>query len=161
MAGITALEQRVRALEIECGRLADMEAIRRLRYRYWRCVRERLWDDLIDCYAKDAVADFGNGLEFQGKEAIAKFYRDVVSLGTGTAFPQGHNPELQITGDKTAMGLWVMDLLMFDAGADAGTRTGVLYDEEYVREEGDWKIRNQKVSYRYRQAVRMEELIVD
>jgi bile-acid 7alpha-dehydratase len=161
MADMASLEKRIELLEEECRRLSDIEAIKKLRHRYWRCVRERLWEELIDCYARDAVADFGNDLQFDGKEAISKFYRDSVSLGTGTLVPQGHNPELQLTGDKTATGIWVMDLLMFDAGADAGTRTGILYDEEYVKEEGDWKIRNQKVSYKYRQAVRMEELIVD
>ena len=156
MADMASLEKRIKALEEECRRLSDIEAIKNLRHRYWRCVRERLWDDLIDCYAEDAAADFGNGLEFHGKEAITKFYKDIVAQGGGRLFPQGHNPELEITGDKTAKGLWLIDVLTVDAHADTGTRLGVLYDEEYVKEKGDWKISRQKVTYRYKQAVRME-----
>jgi len=55
---IESLEKRVKFLEKECRRLSDIEAIRRLRYKYWRCIHHSLWDDLMDCYANDAVVDF-------------------------------------------------------------------------------------------------------
>ena len=41
------LERRIRALE-------DVEAIKRLKYRYWRHLDLKQWDELAACFAADA-----------------------------------------------------------------------------------------------------------
>ncbi|MFC1944647.1 hypothetical protein ACFLX5_04055 [Chloroflexota bacterium] len=56
------IEVRIRALEEKVMLLTNIEDIKRLRGRYWRCIREHLWDDLLDCFAEDAKVDLGFGM---------------------------------------------------------------------------------------------------
>ena len=44
------LEARIRQLE-------DVAAIERLKYRYWRCLDLKLWDELAGCFTDQATAD--------------------------------------------------------------------------------------------------------
>src|ERR1022692_4176483 len=36
-----------------------LEEIRRVKYRYLRCVDEKLWDEIVDVFTQDATADYG------------------------------------------------------------------------------------------------------
>ena len=47
MERTSELERRIQALE-------DVEAIKRLKHRYWRCLDLKLWDELAGCFAPDA-----------------------------------------------------------------------------------------------------------
>ena len=156
MSELLDLETRIKDLEKECRRLGDIEAIRGLRYKYWRCIRYGLWDDLLDCYANSAVSDFGYGVRLEGKKALEGFYRKRMASLYSLVAPQGHNPEIEILSDTQARGLWQLDNTMVEAKTSKAVRQGVTYDEEYFKENGVWRIASQKVTHVYRQAVTME-----
>ena len=46
-------------LESRLAALEDIEAIKKLKARYLRCVDNRLWDEMNECFAEDVVADYG------------------------------------------------------------------------------------------------------
>ena len=76
MTSTQDMETRLRALEKECRRLSDIEAIRRVRYAYWRCVSEQRITDIINLFAKDAYFDPGiPGMQKKGKAGIAEFFQ--------------------------------------------------------------------------------------
>ena len=156
MANLADLEARVRALEEECRKLKDIEEIIQLKYRYWRCVHSGLWDGVGDCFAKDAVSDFGRGFQMQGREAIAGFFRDNVSRVTKMAVLHGHNPEIEITSNSTARGRWQLDNIRVEASTNQGSRMGNAYDEEYVKESGQWRIKSSKVAYLFREPAQID-----
>ena len=54
--------------------------------------------------------------------------------------PQGHNPEIELTSDTTAKGIWLLDVMSMDPGGDTGTRNGVQYNEWYVKEPEGWLV---------------------
>ena len=39
--------------------LVELEKIRRLKYRYLRCVDLKLWDEIAEVFTQDATADYG------------------------------------------------------------------------------------------------------
>ena len=156
MTEFESLEQRVKILEEECRRLSDIEAIRRLRYKYWRCIHKGLWDDLMDCYADEAAVDFGYGLKLEGKTALTDFYKGSMTSAFSLVDPQGHNPEIEVLSSTTARGFWQLDNTMVEAQTSKAVRVGASYDEEYVKLNGEWKISVQKVNHIYRQVVEME-----
>ena len=49
MSDLAALEKRIQALE-------DIEAIKRLKYKYWRCLDTKSWDEMEECFVDDATA---------------------------------------------------------------------------------------------------------
>ncbi len=156
MTDIESLEQRIKFLEDECRRLSDIEAIRQLRYKYWRCIHKNLWTDLIDCYTDDAVVDFGYGLQLEGKTALEDFYKGSMSSTFTLVDPQGHNPEIEMLSPTTARGFWQLDNTMVETQTSKAVRVGASYDEEYVNRNGEWRISVQKVNHIYRQLVEME-----
>ena len=135
------LERRLRALE-------DVEAIKRLKYRYWRTLDLKLWDELAECFAEEATASYGDGkYTFAGREAILKFLRDSLGEASGSVtIHHGHHPEIDLTGEDGATGAFALYNYMFNERANRGIRIGAYYEDRFVRIGGEWKIRH--VGYR-------------
>ncbi len=156
MTNIESLEQRVKSLEQELARISDIEAIRQLRYKYWRCIHQSRWDELMDCYVNDAAVDFGYGLQLEGTTALKDFYKGSMASAYTLVDPQGHNPEIEILSPATARGFWQLDNTMVESQSGKSVRVGASYNEEYIKLNGKWKISVQKVNHIYRQVVETE-----
>jgi len=134
------LEARVRLLE-------DLEAIKRLKYKYFRCIDKGLWDEIGDCFAEDGLADFAQYGVIEGRAAIAKFFKEGVGPAYSMCVHQGHNPEIDVTSDTTATGAWELDNFMVTTEPVIGLWIDAFYDDEYVKEKGEWKIKSTKITY--------------
>ena len=129
--------------------LLDIEAIKQLKARYFRCMDTKDWAGFQRVFASDArmIVPEG-GVDLAGNKTIA----DTISgfLQGATTTHHGHMPEIQITGTNTATGIWAMfDYVQFP-GADEQSGMGLQgyghYHEEYVREDGEWKIARLELS---------------
>ena len=61
--------------------LQEIEAIKRLKYKYMRCLDNKLWDEMAECFAEDATCSYSGGkYEFSGREAILKVHVKNVKL---------------------------------------------------------------------------------
>jgi len=122
--------------------LLDIEAIKQLKARYFRLMDLKQWDDwglvfTADCVMEVPEADMVN----TGRQEIVTNVSGAL-VGARTCH-HGHMPEIQIAGDGTARGVWAMfDYVEWDARD--GTRVGLQgyghYREQYVREDGQWRI---------------------
>jgi hypothetical protein len=131
MAKLADLETQIRVL-------GDIEAIKKLKAKYWRCIDKKLWDELEDCFVEDAVADYGKNLNFQGRKAIIQFLKDNLGSDSVITVHQGHNPEIEITSDTTANGIWALhDYLVFQPNITINGWGH--YEDEYVKQNGEWK----------------------
>jgi hypothetical protein len=137
---VSDLERRIRALE-------DVESIKRLKYRYWRHLDLKQWDELADCFAADATVSYGDGrYRFAGVDAIMRFLRESLARETGSVtIHHGHHPEIELTGETSARGRWALYNYLFNDGQRRGVRIGAFYDDEYVKIGGEWKL--QSVGY--------------
>ncbi|HUP71967.1 MAG TPA: nuclear transport factor 2 family protein [Acidimicrobiales bacterium] len=123
--------------------LADIEAIKQLKARYFRLMDQKRWDEWAMVFAEDAhlVVPEG-GVDERGRTAVVASVSGVLE-GVRTVH-HGHMPEIEITGADTAKGTWAMfDYVEFPQGA-SGARVGLQgyghYTEQYVREDGEWRI---------------------
>ncbi len=83
--------------------LVGLEEIRRLKYRYLRCVDLKLWDEIGGVFTEDATADYGTPsagrpLKLAGRDEIVAFLRDSLGPGIITLHAAGQ-PEIEIYGD--------------------------------------------------------------
>ncbi len=54
--------------------LIEIEAIKRVKYRYIRCLDQKLWDEMATCFTDDAIAAYSGGkYRYEGRDAILEF----------------------------------------------------------------------------------------
>ena len=140
---IEELEKRIKILE-------DIEAIKQLQIRYVNDLTTIDWDDLMDCFAEDAVVELSVG-NVRGKKAIEDLYRDTIAIThVGQEGSSVVHPMISVEGDR-ARGSWLLYTHFAlphkmqippspVANADAPDWMGGFYEMEYVREKGEWKI---------------------
>lgn len=62
--------------------LEDIEMIKQLKHRYWRCVDSADMEELRECFVENASFKFIGGsyqVEFEGREKFLEFMRNVNS----------------------------------------------------------------------------------
>jgi hypothetical protein len=121
--------------------LIEIEAIKRLKYRYLRCLDQKLWEDMADVLTVDAVAAYSGGAySFEGRDEILNFLREAMGSQNFLSSHRCHHPEIDLTGPDTAIGVWAMDdvVVMNDLGLTV--RGAAFYTDEYRKVGGDWKI---------------------
>ncbi len=133
--------------------LADVEAIRQLKARYFRFVDTKRWDRFGELFTDDAVLDVPlvRAEPLRGRDAIvAAVSRNLADLVT---IHHGHAEEIEILGAGSARAIWPMyDLLLgttTSLAPPAATGFGPRYEgyghyvERYERGAaagGDWRI---------------------
>ncbi len=136
------LEARIRALE-------DIEAIKRLKYRYWRCLDLKRWDELAGCFTEDATVEYSEGkYRFRGVQAIMNFLTTSLGRQSGSiTVHHGHQPEIDLRGEAEAHGTWALDNYLFNPEQKRNVRIGAYYHDEYVKADGAWKIKHTGYTY--------------
>ncbi|MFN8628585.1 MAG: nuclear transport factor 2 family protein [Candidatus Binatia bacterium] len=122
--------------------LRDIEAIKRLKYKYLRCVDLHRWDELRECFTEDATSAYGDGkYSFEGREKILQFLIRGMDRPTFLTSHTCHQPEIDITSPTTAVGAWALHDVCIDLDAGTTLRGAAFYRDEYAKVGGQWKIK--------------------
>ncbi|HWR70699.1 MAG TPA: nuclear transport factor 2 family protein [Dehalococcoidia bacterium] len=150
MSSLEEVKAEIERLRREVEILKDIEAIKQLKGRYFRCIDCKLWDELADCFAEDAVTNYNNGREhYEGRGAIMEFLRSTLDMPVLTMH-QGHHPEITITGETTAVGKWALEDYIITL-KNRGIQCAAFYQDEYVKVDGQWKIKSTGYDLVYRE----------
>ena len=123
--------------------LQEIEAIKRLKHRYMRCIDEKRWEELEDCFTEDATVSYsGSRYEFEGRDAIMKFLVDSMDRDSFLSSHRVGQPEIDITSETTATGIWALEDTVIDTQFEITLRGAAFYRDEYVKIDGRWKIRS-------------------
>jgi hypothetical protein len=119
--------------------LADIEAIKQLKARYFRFMDTKNWAEFGGVFTRDAVIR-GGDQEITGRLAIVEFV-STTSDGVRSAH-QGFLPEIEILGTDTASGVWAMSDYFEVRGTEppVGFSGFGHYEDRYAKEEGTWRI---------------------
>ena len=126
---------------IEPADLVAIEAIHQLKARYFRLMDTKQWDAWGEVFATDArMVIPENGLTLEGRAAIVEGVRSVI--GPSVTVHHGHMPEIELTSDTTATGIWAMeDELWWPEGSPIRYMHGYgHYHETYREDDGGWRI---------------------
>ncbi|MCP2288496.1 nuclear transport factor 2 family protein [Nocardia amikacinitolerans] len=124
--------------------LAAVEAVRQLKYRYFRTLDLKLWAEFADTLAVDAVGRYGTHalgepLVLDGREAITDFMRQNVGPTVLTVHIANH-PEISVDGD-TATGSWAFEDTVIATEYGVLIRGAGYYSDRYRRDaDGRWRI---------------------
>lgn len=129
-------------LEARMKRFEDVEAIKRLKHKYFRCLDQKRWEDLATCFAEDAVSSYHGGqFTFQGRDKIMEFLSKSLTPRR-IGMHQGHHPEIELTSDTTATGIWEAEAYLIDVKANTALHEVTFYQDEYVKVNNEWKIKS-------------------
>ncbi|MCW5891183.1 MAG: nuclear transport factor 2 family protein [bacterium] len=122
--------------------LVEIELIKRLKYRYMRCLDQKLWDEMADCLTDDAIASYSGGkYAFEGRAAILEFFRQAMGAESFLSSHRVHHPEIDLTGPATATGVWALEDVVIDATRDFALRGAAFYTDDYAKgADGRWLI---------------------
>lgn len=125
------------------AKLDEIEAIKQLKYRYFRALDCKRWDDLGETLSEDATAAYDSGrYSFQGRDAILQFLRDALGSPRIISMHNGHHPEIELTSESTARGTWYLQDMVIFRDANMVLHGAGFYGDEYVKREGAWTIRS-------------------
>jgi len=124
--------------------LEAIEAIKRLKYRYMRCLDQKLWDEIGECFTEDATAAYSGGkYAYRGREAIVGFLSKAMGAESFLSCHRVSHPEIDVAGDgATARGTWALEDTVIETRWGITIRGAAFYEDEYVRTPEGWKIRH-------------------
>ncbi|WP_460304964.1 nuclear transport factor 2 family protein [Actinocorallia aurea] len=130
-------------MDATAARLAAVEDIQRLKYRYLRTLDLKLWDEFADTLAPDATADYGSHvgegpLRFSGRAAIVEYLSGALAPGITTVHVC-HHPEITVDGD-TAEATWCLEDTVLATPFKTLVRGAAYYADRYRRDDGVWRI---------------------
>ena len=141
---LPAVARRVEHLEARVESVESVRAIKRLQSAYGHYVELGLWNDFADLFAEDAVTNYQSGV--RGKNAIRQLFfeqvgRGKLGLAEGRIYPHIlFQPVITLAPEgRSAKGRWRILAMLGGYGGSATWYSGV-YENEYVREGGVWKI---------------------
>jgi hypothetical protein len=144
----------------ETDRLAAIEAIKQIKARYWRGVDLGDGELVRSVLAEDCELDYHGccvdpqtkvdhlpamNVTLRGRD---KWVSDGMARLGIVSVHQGHQADIEITGQDTAKGIWAFtDRMFFPAGGDISRLTGYgFYHETYVRVGEAWQIKTTRIS---------------
>lgn len=128
--------------------LVAIEEIRQLKYRYFRALDLKLWDEFGDCLAEDVKARYGTQamkepLHYDTRADVVKFMSENLGPGIITVHIASH-PEINVDGD-TATGSWGFEDTVIVPEFKVMIRGGGYYVDDYRKDaDGTWRIAGTK-----------------
>ncbi len=142
-AELRALPERVAALQRRTERLADEQAIETLQRSYGYFVDKALWKDAADLFTQDGTLEIGGRGVFVGRKRVLEYLEWLAPEGLvrGKLFDHLQlQPIVTVAPDgRTAKGRWRFFAQVGDHGKTGLWGIGT-YENEYVKEDGVWKI---------------------
>ena len=121
----------------------DLEAIKRVKYRYLRALDTKHWADFADTLTDDVVGDYGSSLgqehHFTNRNALVEYMRTSLPDNVITEHRVTH-PEITVDGDE-ASAIWYLQDRVIVAEFDFMLIGAAFYHDEYRKTPDGWKIR--------------------
>jgi uncharacterized protein (TIGR02246 family) len=123
----------------------DVEAIKRLKARYFRTMDTKDRAGMREVFADDVLVDTtesGGGV-ISGADEFIAFLRE--TLADVVTVHHGHMPEIELRSATTATGIWALqDILEWPNGAELHGYGH--YHETYVKTGETWRIKSTQLT---------------
>jgi ketosteroid isomerase-like protein len=131
-------------LKAQVQNLRDVEAVKQLHIRYVNALTYANWEEVVDCFAQDAVsAVFMDREPIVGIDAIRDSFMNEIAKSDKHVGKEANltlHPIITVDGD-TAKGNWVIYFITQpDPDETPLQLVQGIYDMEYKKENGEWKI---------------------
>ena len=120
---------------------AELEAIRQLKYAYFRTLDLKQFDALGALLTEDATTAYEDGrTQLTGRAAIVEWLSGALGDPGIVTEHHGHHPEITFTSDTGAEGTWYLQDRVIVPAADHEIGGTAFYTDRYVRTTEGWRI---------------------
>jgi SnoaL-like domain len=120
---------------------AELEAIRQLKYAYFRTLDLKEFDALGALLTDDATASYEDGRTvLSGRAAIVEWLSGALSDPGMVTEHHGHHPEITFTSSTEAEGTWYLQDRVIVPAADLEIGGTAFYRDRYLRTSAGWRI---------------------
>jgi ketosteroid isomerase-like protein len=128
------------------AQLAQIEAIKQLMADYWWGIDTKDWKAWRDVFTDDVQFIMDGKVQISGADMMVAGIQHQLD-GITTAH-QGHQNKIEITGQNTAKGRWILnDVLVASDGALVQRGYGYYLDEYEKGNDGKWRIKSLTLCY--------------
>lgn len=121
--------------------LVEIEAIKRLKYAYLRCLDQKRWTELRECLLPEATAAYSGGkYTYDGRDEIVAFVERSMGREDFLSAHRCHHPEIDLTGADTATGTWALDDVVIIGEHDLLLHGAAFYEDRYRKVDDRWYI---------------------
>ena len=143
--GVPAAPPTLDELARDVDRAESMRTVKNLQRTYAQYSQYGLWNEMADLFASEGTYNF-DGEAIKGRKAIGEYFTSHEGSGQQGLKPGVvraqiiDHPVVNLSVDgESAKGRWYGFALLSDDQGNASIQGGV-YENEYVREDGKWKI---------------------
>jgi len=131
-----------RSLRKAIQMLLDIEAIRRVKHAYFRCLDTGNFEEIEQLFHPDVTLHFIGGTyewKLQGRaNYVASLEQSFHTRSVG--HHNGHHPEIQILSPDEATGIWYLEDNMWIMSNKNFTTGTAIYWDRYKKVDGKWLI---------------------
>ncbi len=149
----------IEELRRDIQRLMDMEAIRQLKYAYFRCIDTANLEELATLFHEDVTVHFIGGSYEWNVQGKADYVANIGKSFSNEAVGQhnAHHPEIQMLSDTEATALWYLADNMWILNHNMKTYGTALYRDRYLKVDGKWLIKDTSYERIYEITDKLEE----
>ncbi len=132
MTDLAALEKRIGALE-------DTEAIKQLKYRYFRACDGKDKEAFRSCFAEGEITiEYGRIGSYRSRDELTQVFSDLACQEHIVEMHHAQNPDIEILDREHARGVWSLYYYMINTRDKNAVQLGGIYRDEYVRTKEGW-----------------------
>jgi len=132
--------------------LLAIEEIKRLKYKYMRCVDMKLWEEMETVFIPEATCAYSAGhYSYEGRDAIIEWLKKGMDRDGFHSTHSVHQPEIDFlpptpatskkaSDEERATGVWKIEDIVVDTDFDIMISGAAFYQDRYVKRAGVWLI---------------------
>jgi len=119
----------------------EIEAIRQLKYRYFRLLDQKKMDDLAKLMVPECTAAYHNGRHsYPDRNTLIEFLRGSIGQPYLLTMHHGHHPEIELVSPTQAKGVWYLHDVVLHTDEKWRLEGNGFYDDRYRKVGNEWKI---------------------
>lgn len=128
-------------LEQRLARLEAIEDIRQLKARYFHACDNKQPEVVRECFAAGPIElRYGRIGDFDDREDMLAIFTELACQPHIVEMHHGQNPRIDVHDADNATGIWGLYYYMIDTRRQLVTQLAGVYNDAYVRRDGQWRI---------------------
>ncbi len=129
-------------LELRIAKLEAIEAIRKLKARYFYACDSKRPRLMQDCFVEgEILIDYGRIGVFHNRDELVNIFELLGCKEHIVEMHQGPNAQIDVLSESRAKGIWSLYYQLINTRDNTLTQLGAFYEDEYTRcEDGEWRI---------------------